>query len=98
MMEARSDPVQSDEIGTARAAASTTPWRPGVLIVDDDPNIRRLAALLLRQHFNVYMAADGNEAIGILDRLALPSVAHHPIQVVLLDIMMPGIDGLRLCH
>jgi CheY-like chemotaxis protein len=98
MTAVRADPADSHEVSNVRATASTVPWRPGVLIVDDDSAIRRLASLMLKQYFNVYEAADGNEAIDLLDRLALPVLARHPIQVVLLDIMMPGVDGLKLCH
>ena len=57
-----------------------------VLVVDDDPGSRDVAARVLRKHFvNVIEAADG--------RAALDCLAHHPVGLILLDLMMPGMDG-----
>ena len=57
-----------------------------VLIVDDDPEVRTILATALRQKaLNVEMAVDGREAI---ERLRTNAYA-----VVLLDLMMPHIDG-----
>ncbi len=59
---------------------------PTVLVVDDDPKIRRLVAAHMGQHgFNVELAASGEEA---LEKAPL----HQPAAVVL-DISMPGIGG-----
>ncbi len=59
-----------------------------VLVVDDDPTQRRLIqAVLEREGFAVAHAADGHEAVA---RLA--SGAHA--DVILLDLMMPGISGM----
>jgi DNA-binding response OmpR family regulator len=60
----------------------------GVLVVDDEPSIRSLLAVALRQQgFCVWLAADGREAIE-LDRRHGPEIA-----LVLLDVRMPGLDG-----
>ncbi|MGO9837849.1 MAG: response regulator [Polyangiaceae bacterium] len=60
-------------------------WK--ILVVDDDPDIRRIAALSLERigGFRVEVAAGGDEALGLLAR-ELPDV-------VLLDVTMPGRDG-----
>ena len=65
---------------------------PSVLIVDDDPSIRKLVATTLEDvaGFELVEAADGNEALEL-------AAAQAPA-IVLLDIDMPGIDGLEACR
>jgi len=61
-----------------------------VLIVDDEKDIRDLVAYnLSKEGFAVLTAADGNEAIRQL--------TGHTVALVILDIMMPGMDGLEVC-
>lgn len=63
---------------------------PGVLIVEDDGPIRELLAALLREEgYTVFTAPDGRPA---LERLR----AHPEGLIVLLDLMMPGMDGFAL--
>jgi DNA-binding response OmpR family regulator len=60
-----------------------------ILIVDDEPNIREIVALYLeRAGFQVQVAGDGRAALQALTA-ALPDL-------VILDIMLPGIDGLEI--
>jgi len=62
-----------------------------ILIVDDDPHLRELARVFLRQEgFEVYEASDGMDALAVLDRLK--------VDLVILDIMMPRMDGWDLCR
>lgn len=62
-----------------------------VLVVDDDDMIRRLVRTVLEaDEFEVAEATDGESA------LALASSAEPA--VVVLDIMMPGIDGVEVCR
>jgi two-component system OmpR family response regulator len=58
-----------------------------ILLVDDDPDIRQIAALSLRRigQFEVRLAASGQEA--------LEAAASEPPDLVLLDVSMPGMDG-----
>jgi two-component system chemotaxis response regulator CheY len=65
---------------------------PSVLIVDDDPSIRKLVATTLEDvaGFELVEAADGDEALE-LAREDAPAI-------VLLDIDMPGIDGFEACR
>lgn len=58
-----------------------------VLLVDDEPDIRRIGELTLRAvgKLKVLLAASGQEAIEVVRR-------ERP-DVVLLDVMMPGLDG-----
>jgi CheY-like chemotaxis protein len=64
--------------------------RPKVLVVDDEPAIRdTLSFMLEMEGFQVAVAADGVEA--------LARIAQDPPEVVLLDVMMPKLDGYRVC-
>lgn len=61
-----------------------------ILIVDDDPSIREiLSAQLTRLHYDVSTAADGEEAVAQFKR-------DRP-DVILMDVMMPRMDGLTAC-
>ena len=62
---------------------------PHVLIVDDEVNIRRvLAAMLKREGYEVTTAADGEQALGVLNKT--------PVHVVVTDLVMPRLGGMEL--
>lgn len=62
--------------------------KKSILIVDDEPNIvMTLEYTFKKQNFEVFIARDGSEAIQILDT--------HTPDAILLDIMMPNIDGYQ---
>lgn len=62
-----------------------------ILVVDDIPaNVKLLEARLLAEYFEVLTAVDGMTALSICDQT--------PVDLVLLDIMMPGIDGFEVCE
>lgn len=62
-----------------------------ILIVDDDSNIAELIFLYLtKECFEVKIAEDGNEALDAFKQF-------HP-DLVLLDLMLPGIDGYQVCR
>ena len=64
---------------------------PHILVVDDDREIRDLLARFLRRHgFRVTAAADGRDMFEAL--------ATGRIQLIVLDLMLPGEDGLSLCR
>ena len=61
-----------------------------ILIVDDDENIRNLLSIYLENEgFNTIKAENAKEALEIL--------AEKEIELILLDIMMPQIDGIDAC-
>ena len=62
-----------------------------VLVVDDDPTVREVViTYLTKAGHTVTSAGDGNEA--------LESIAQTPPELVVLDLMLPGIDGLEVCR
>ena len=61
-----------------------------VLIVDDIPtNVRLLEARLTAEYFEVVTATSGQQALDIC--------ANSDIDIVLLDVMMPEMDGFEVC-
>jgi DNA-binding response OmpR family regulator len=64
---------------------------PSVLVVDDEPTARTMLRLILvRAGFEVLEAQDGSEA--------LDEVQRNVPDLMILDIMMPGIDGFEVCR
>lgn len=62
-----------------------------ILVIDDDPYIRELAGtLLLNEGFSIYEARNGREA--------LEKLAEHKIDLCVLDLMMPEMDGFEFCR
>jgi len=67
------------------------PAKPTVLIVDDTPENLTLMHGLLKDRYRTKVAPNGERALQIL--------AHHPLpDLVLLDIVMPGIGGFEVCR
>ena len=62
-----------------------------ILLVDDDPNIRQLVNLyLVKEGFEVVMATRGDEAVRMFQEKS-PNL-------MLLDVMLPGMDGWQVCR
>lgn len=61
-----------------------------ILVVDDiEPNIKLLTAKLLKEYYTVLTANSGKEALAILKKAK--------IDIILLDVMMPEMDGFEVC-
>jgi len=62
-----------------------------VLVVDDEKEIRDAIEIYLRsiENINIIKAADGLDALDVLE--------NNEIHVIILDIMMPKLDGIRTC-
>ena len=64
---------------------------PHILIVDDEPNIVMSLEFLMRKNgYQVGIARNGTEA--------LAAIAQTPFDLILLDIMMPDVDGYQVCR
>ena len=62
-----------------------------ILVVDDIPaNVKLLEARLLAEYFEVLTASNGRDALEICE--------NGKVDVVLLDVMMPGMDGFEVCR
>jgi len=73
---------------SANAAAPTTATRERVLVVDDDPSVRRWLTLLLKNHYDVGEAEDAE--------IALADVEKHTPDLVIADVNLPGLTGVEL--
>jgi len=68
-----------------------SPTKADILVVDDEPNIARLIRMYLdREGYNTTLASSGAEALARVQRQT-PSL-------VILDIMLPDIDGMEVCR
>jgi two-component system, OmpR family, response regulator len=62
-----------------------------LLVVDDDPELRLLVSRFLQKHgYSVSVAADGQSMVATLMRT--------PVDLIILDVMLPGRSGLDLCR
>ncbi len=62
-----------------------------ILVVDDNPeNLRVVSTYLREKGYRIALAMNGEEAFDVL--------AGNAVDLVLLDVMMPGMDGFEVCH
>lgn len=64
--------------------------RPKILVVDDIPSNVHVLSRILKDDYDIYFATDGDKALDLVQ-------ARMP-DLVLLDIMMPGMDGFEVCR
>ena len=62
--------------------------RPTVLIVDDDESMRDTLEAILQKDYNILKAADGQTGLRL--------IAEHEIQIILLDVLLPDLNGLEV--
>ena len=79
-----------ESAGVAKMASDTAPKT--VLIVEDDPDVREYASLVLEEYgYRVVTAADGPSALRVLRSAG-------PIDVLFTDVVMPGLDGIEVAR
>jgi CheY-like chemotaxis protein len=61
-----------------------------ILVVDDEPNVRKLLRTLLKKKFTVLEAEDGSQAVNV--------ASTEKPDLILMDIMMPKMDGYSSCY
>lgn len=64
--------------------------QPTILAVDDNPIMQEILQDALANEYNVLVADSAQEALSLM--------YHQPIAMLLVDVCMPGIDGLELCR
>lgn len=89
MEESASDRVDS-LLREDEAENLNDPSKPSVLVIDDNADIRAYVHTLLNSEYSIIEAADGTEGI----RKAMKYVP----DVIISDVMMPGIDGIECCR
>lgn len=64
---------------------------PQLLIVDDEPSaLQAMEMLLLKEKYELIFASNGPEALSLLESVS--------VDAILLDVMMPGMDGFEVCR
>jgi two-component system alkaline phosphatase synthesis response regulator PhoP len=61
-----------------------------ILVVDDEPHVRKLLRTLLKKKFTVLEAEDGSQAVNV--------ASTEKPDLILMDIMMPKMDGYSSCY
>ena len=65
--------------------------RPAILAVDDDPIILDIYQAILDESYSLYLISSGQEALDFLN-------SHPRVDLILLDIVMPEMDGYEICQ
>jgi CheY-like chemotaxis protein len=82
-------PVARPKAAAASTDVAKVPERPTILIVDDTPDNLTLLSQLLKDEYRIRLAQNGAKALEICS-------SDNPPDLVLLDIMMPGMDGFEV--
>jgi twitching motility two-component system response regulator PilG len=81
----------SDNLISSRGKKSmNSKTLPTILAVDDSVSMQQLIEKTLKNRYRVMVAGNTVEALGIL--------YHEPVELMLLDVSMPGVDGLEFCR
>ena len=86
-------PSRTDETSSSyvKPISKSPMQRQSILIVDDQPANIKILANLLKSEYNIQVAKNGVKAIELSQGISPPDL-------ILLDIMMPEVDGYRVCH
>jgi two-component system OmpR family response regulator len=78
-----------DAAAQPSSAGTTRSRLPRIVIADDDSEIRTLLKRALERQYDVALASDGPEVVALASKEPFP-------ELVLLDVMMPGMDGFEI--
>ncbi|CAI3805100.1 response regulator [Rheinheimera sp. MM224] len=87
-------PLASAQLPDQQLTEATIPFinaKPTILVVDDEPTNLELLFNLLKDHYNIKVANNGKKALSIVS-------SDSPPDLILLDIMMPDMDGYEVCE
>jgi signal transduction histidine kinase len=87
---AAADIVVHEDGPRIRQIDKAGPGKPRVLCVDDNPALLSLVSSILEQDYNLFLASDAKEALQRLEA--------DRVDLLISDVMMPGISGLDLCR
>jgi signal transduction histidine kinase len=90
MLVTESQEVSQPQPSEAPIKAEIRAELPLLLVVDDEPDMRRYLVTMLRENYRVIEAADGVSAV--------QQAKTHKPDLILLDVMLPGISGLEVCR
>ena len=82
--------VSQEDTSSPQTASEPDVQKASILIVDDNHEFRQFLASELTDLYHVHQASDGKEALQV--------VQEQDIDLVVSDVMMPGMDGLELCR
>ena len=83
----------AQETGKESSGSTPTPIsieETSILVIDDNEDLRRMIAEMLKSSYNVIQAGNGKEGVNILEK--------EPVDLILSDIMMPEMDGYEFCE
>ncbi len=81
--------IQSSENNVSQPQSQDSPSLPTVLSVDDSPIIQTTIKRALKEQYNVLLSGTATEALQVLNQ--------NSVQLMLLDLTMPDVDGLEFC-
>lgn len=85
----------TDSITSARALLDTEP--PRILLAEDDADMRKLVAAMLRKRgYEVIEARDGAQLANFVNSMLMSGTFHPPPDLIVSDICMPGFSGLEV--
>lgn len=86
--DATPEPLDESGTGTSDAPGSEANAIPTLLVIDDNEELRTFLYQHLRLHYRVLLAESGEEALALL--------ADRRVDLIVSDVMMPGMDGFEL--
>lgn len=83
--------LQSGLIAEKQLLQKNTRYSAHILVVDDDPiNLWAISSLCRKNGYTVSTAKNGDEALSVVE--------NEPVELVLLDLMLPGMSGFEVCE
>jgi len=81
---------KSGWVGLSSGGNAAQPELPLIVTIDDSAVVQQMVQRTLGSFCRVMVASNAVDGLGIM--------YHHPVRLLLLDVMMPGIDGLEVCR